>query len=181
MKKTVSISLNGLAYIVEEDAYSMLKDYLKQVATCLEANQDASEILSDVESRISEILSFKISDTNQTVNKSMINDVIETIGAPHYFNEDNQDKKRYSTPPPFLNFKRVKKKIFRDPERKVLGGVCSGIASYLRCEILLIRFIAIVLFICSGVGVILYIILWIVIPEAVAKEDIDMVNNGHNY
>lgn len=181
MKKTVSISLNGLAFIVEEDAYSMLKDYLKQIRICLESNQDGSEILSDVESRISEILSSKISDTNQTVNVSMINYVIDTIGAPHYFKDDNsQEKKKNYTPPPFFNFKKVRKKLFRDPNRKILGGVCSGIASYFRCEIALIRFIAIVLFICSGVGVIAYIVLWIVIPEAVTKEEIDMVNSGYN-
>lgn len=185
MKKTTNISLNGRAFIAEEDAYTMLKEYIDEINRRLDSSE--SEIINDIESRIAELLFSKVSGRDQVVNIAMVQNVIATIGAPHYFGEgrvnsendggNGSRKQFYATPPPP---RYIKKRLFRDGRRAMLGGVCAGLASYIGADIVLIRALAIILFFMFGFGLIPYLILWIVIPEAVTQEEIDMVNGGHN-
>lgn len=179
MKTTVNVSLSGRAFIVEDDAYLMLSNYLDDIKSRLSSAEN--EILSDIESRISEILSSKIGNVTQVVNVNMIQTVISTIGAPHYFGEKNssQEKKGYETPPPRRSYEPTQRRLMRDGQRRIFGGVCAAMASYFGIDITLIRVIAIILFFCGGFGLIPYLILWIVIPKAVTKEDKEMVTNGY--
>lgn len=179
MKTTVNVSLSGRAFIVEDDAYVMLNNYLDDIKSRLSSAEN--EILSDVESRIAEILSSKIGNVTQVVNVNLVQTVISTIGAPHYFGEKNssQEKKCYDTPPPRRHFTPTQHRLMRDGQRRVFGGVCAGIASYFGLDITLIRVIAIILFFCAGFGLVPYLILWIVIPKAITAEEMEMVTNGY--
>lgn len=182
MKTTVNVSLNGRAFIVEEDAYNTLRNYLDDIKSRLESGE--TEIISDIESRISELLYSKLGITNQVVNIFMVQNVIDVIGAPHYFGESKSNNTGSSVPPPRskIKFRKedIRHRLMRDDERAILGGVCAGMASYLGTDISLVRIIAIVISFCFGFGIIPYIILWIVIPKAVTTEDKEMIINGYN-
>lgn len=179
MKTTVNVSLCGRAFIIEEDACAMLRNYLDDIKSRL--NSADKEILSDVESRISELLLSKIGNVTQVVNISMIQSVVSTIGAPHYFGEKNtEEKKGYDTPPPRFHREPAPRRLMRDGRRRIFGGVCAGLASYIGSDISLIRVVTLILFFCVGFGLIPYIILWIVIPKAVTNEEMDMLTNGYN-
>jgi phage shock protein PspC (stress-responsive transcriptional regulator) len=70
-----------------------------------------------------------------------------------------------------LNEVEVSKKMYRDPERKVLGGVSGGVASYFGIDIIVVRVLFIVLTFTGGLGLFLYIILWLILPEARTLTD----------
>ena len=179
MKKTVSISLNGISFNVEEDAYLLLKNYLEDISSRLESSEGGGEILTDIESRISEILSANIGNVISVINTSMVSNVIDRIGAPHYFGEKDNSKKRYDTPPPHYNAPNIHK-LMRDPNNRVLGGVCAGLAAYLHSDITLIRVVGLILFFFFGFGLIPYLILWIIIPKAKTEEELDMLKRDLN-
>lgn len=179
MKTTVNVSLSGRAFIIEDDAYSMLQNYLDDIKSRLSGNDN--EILSDVEGRISEILSSKIGNVTQVVSVNMIQNVISTIGAPHYFGEKHaQEKTNYDTPPPRYSKEPESRRLMRDGQRRIFGGVCAGLASYMGSDTTLIRVVALILFFCVGFGLIPYLILWIVIPKAVTPQEMEMLTKGYN-
>ncbi|RME24820.1 MAG: PspC domain-containing protein [Candidatus Zixiibacteriota bacterium] len=57
-------------------------------------------------------------------------------------------------------------RLYRSRKEKMIGGVCGGLAEYFDVDPTLVRLIAVVLLFASGVGLLAYIIAWIIIPEA---------------
>lgn len=191
MKKTLNINLAGYPFTIDEDAYNLLKDYLDTIRYAFETHDDTAELAADIESRVAEILIEKEAGGFRIVSREEISRVIERIGRPSEFIEiedtvdnsidsDNENltlteniKEEKISPPPYnpqYQYSRnpfSRKKIFRDPENSMLGGVCSGLASYLHIDVTIVRLITVLLFFLSASTVaIAYIILWIVIPEA---------------
>ena len=186
MKKTLNINLAGYPFTIDEDAYHLLKDYLDTIRYAFETNQDTEDLASDIESRIAEILLENEAGRVKIVSLDEISKVIERIGKPSDFieveeNFSSQDgrnteevkvEQEQITPPPYnpQNHSRnpfVRKRLFRDPQNSLLGGVCSGLAYYLHIDVTIIRLIAVLLFFLSASTVaIVYIILWIVVPDA---------------
>lgn len=178
MKTTVNVSLNGRAFIIEEDAYEMLKTYLNDIKSRLDCTEN--EVLLDVENRIAELFSQKVGSLNQVVNISMVQSIISIIGAPHYFGAEHSDKKTFDTPPPRTHYVEVERKLMRDGRHRLFGGVCAGLASYFGTDITLVRVLALVLFFCAGFGLIPYLILWIIIPKARTPKELEMMDRGYN-
>lgn len=191
MKKTLNINLAGYPFTIDEDAYNLLKDYLDTIRYAFETNDDTGEIASDIESRIAELLINNEAGGVRIVSREEISNVIERIGKPSEFieidetvemKEDMREEPQKEeeikieeekiTPPPYNAYQYsknpfVRKKIFRDPENAILGGVCAGISHYLHVDVTIVRLITVVLFFLSATTVaIAYIILWIIIPEA---------------
>ena len=187
MKKTTNINLAGYPFIIDEDAYHLLKDYLDTIRYAYDTNDDAGELASDIESRIAELLLENKSGGVMIVSFEEISKVIERIGNPSDFIEVDETYSEKSTsfdteeikseevrftPPPYNPEKTSRnpfsrKRLFRDPQNSMLGGVCSGIAAYLNIDVTLVRLLTVLLFFLSATTVaIVYIILWIVIPEA---------------
>lgn len=185
MKKTLNINLAGYPFTIDEDAYNLLKDYLDTIRYAFETKDDSGEIASDIESRIAELLFENQQGTVRIVTFDEISKVIERIGQPSDFIEiedtfkieDGKPKEEIKietgpTPPPYVNpnfnfGNHVKKKLYRDPQDSMLGGVCSGFAAYLNVDPTIVRLVTVVLFFLSATTVaIAYIILWLVVPEA---------------
>lgn len=161
MKKTVTVNLGGYAFIMDEDAYVKLNKYLEKIASELKSNGDRKEILTDIEIRIAEILKEISKGKKEVVDIEDIEEIIKTIGNPSEFKQDN-DSSYYDETGKKTSYRR----IYRDPENRVLGGVCSGLGAYFSFDPLLLRLIFIIGVLFFGTGLIIYIILWIVIPEA---------------
>jgi phage shock protein PspC (stress-responsive transcriptional regulator) len=160
MKITVSVNLGGYSFNIDEDAYSELKRYLKNLEIHFAGEESASEILSDIESRMAELFRAKLTGYKQVINISDVNEVISVMGNPEDFSdtEGSSPKEKFSMPGAH--------RMYRDPDRRIIGGVCSGMGAYWDIEPWIIRIIFLVLIMAGGLGIVIYLILYIVLPEA---------------
>jgi phage shock protein PspC (stress-responsive transcriptional regulator) len=160
MKITVSINLGGYSFNIDEDAYSELKRYLKNLEIHFASEESSSEILSDIETRMSELFRTKLTSYKQVINIDDVRQVISVLGTP----EDISDNKESTTRDKFSS--PGYHRMYRDPDHRIIGGVCSGMAAYWNTEPWLIRVIFIILAMMGGMGILVYLILYIVLPEA---------------
>ena len=155
MKKTININLAGFVFYIDEDAYEELQKYLKNIKTYLGNTEGREEIIDDIESRIAELFSEK---QKQVITLIEVSEVIEVMGQPEdYMSEDETEQK--------TSYKSSNKRLYRDPDSTVLGGVCSGIGHYLGIDAIWIRLIFLAM-VWSGVSILFYFILWAIIPKA---------------
>ena len=174
MKITVSINLGGYSFNIDEDAYAELKRYLKNLELQFAGEESSSEILSDIESRMSELFRSKLTTYKQVINIEDVRQVESVMGTPEDIsdNEGPSARDKFSSP----GYHRM----YRDTDHRVIGGVCAGIAAYWNTELWLVRVIFFVLAM-MGVGILIYLILYIVLPEArTTAEKIAMKGNPVN-
>ena len=168
MNKTININLGGIFFHIDELAYQKLKLYLDAIRRSLSDDpQGRDEILNDIELRIGELLDKRISDPRQVVNEQDIDEVTKIMGKPEDYMVDEEIFE--DTP----NYKRstAQKRLFRDPDDKFIGGVCSGLSHYFGVEPIWVRIIALIMLFGFAIGFIIYPILWILIPEASSTAD----------
>lgn len=180
MNKTVTANISGLVFHIEEEAYQTLSNYLNAIKAYLKNSNALSEIISDVEARIAELFQQKITISKQVIITADVAEVINILGAPEVFKEEgdatdsssqNENKEQHNS---YTNENRVRR-IFRNPDEKILGGVCSGFGSYFNIDPLWIRLSLALSFFVFGFGFLVYLILWIIIPEAkTATEKLEM-------
>ena len=167
MNKTININLGGFFFHIDENAYQKLKRYLDAIARSLSDDpQGKNEIISDIEARISELLSERITDSRQVVNEGYIDEIITIMGQPEDYTEAEET---YNDNSSYNYSKRTKssnKKLFRDREDKFLGGVASGLAHYTNIDTIWVRLFFILTAVTTGFGFLIYIILWVLLPEA---------------
>ena len=170
MNKTININLGGYFFHIDETAYQKLRRYLDAISKSLSDDpQGKNEIIADIEARISELLSEKITDARQVVNEQDISNIIKIMGEPEDYSDN--DESFQETKSKSNNGKSNFKKLFRDRENRFISGVSSGIAHYLDLDVVWIRIAFILLTVFSGMGLIAYIILWIVTPEATTTAE----------
>jgi phage shock protein PspC (stress-responsive transcriptional regulator) len=181
MNKTLSINLSGVIFHIDEDAFQKLSGYLSTIKGYFSESEGRDEIMSDIENRIAEMLSARISDRKQVVILSDIAHVIALMGRPEDFAGEKSNT--HSPQPPNQNHHtRKNKRVFRDGDNKILGGVCSGIASYFNADPLWLRLALVIALFAFGSGFLLYIVLWIVIPEAkTTAEKLEMKGEDVNF
>jgi phage shock protein PspC (stress-responsive transcriptional regulator) len=159
MKKTVNINLGGVIFHIDEDAFEQLNAYLSRIKEHYNDEEGCEEIASDIEARIAELLKEK---DIQIISISDVKSIIAIMGEPeNYEEEEIDDHKRDHS---FSNTK-AKRRIYRDKDNEVIGGVCSGIAAYFDVDPVIIRLLAIIGMFAGG-GILVYLILWAIIPEA---------------
>ena len=162
MKKTFTINLSGSIFHIEEDAYEALQKYLVTIKNHFGTSEEGKEITADIEARIAEIFSGKSSCDNNVITLQCVNEVIEIMGTPQNFTEEEVEEDSMT------GQKKRKKRLYRDPEEKVLSGVCGGLAAYFDIDPVIMRIIFVVLaFITTGAAILAYLILWIAVPKAV--------------
>lgn len=164
MNKTTSINLGGYFFHIDEDAFRKLSNYFDAVRSSLSPD-GREEIINDIESRISELFTEKLGTTKQVIGLKEVDDIITIMGQPEdYKIEEETPKNDFHT-----NYTSTSstKKLYRDKENSFLGGVLSGLGHYFGVDPLWLRIIMVILFFGFGTGLVLYIILWVLIPEAV--------------
>ncbi len=179
MNKTININLGGVFFHIDEIAFQKLKNYLDAIRRSLSDDpKGRDEIITDIESRIGELLSEKIKDVRQVINDADIEDVMEVMGKPEDYMVDDEifSDDNYST----YN-KQRSKKLYRDGDDKFLGGVSSGIAHYFNVDVIWIRLAWLIAAFGFGFGFIVYPILWILLPEAnTTAEKLEMEGEAVN-
>ncbi|NHM01300.1 PspC domain-containing protein [Flavobacterium difficile] len=164
MNKTTSINLGGYFFHIDEDAFRKLSNYFDAVRRSLSPD-GREEIIKDIESRISEIFTEKLGTTKQVIGLKEVDDVIAIMGQPEdYKIEDETPKNEYYSS--YSNTNYTTKKLYRDRENSLLGGVMSGLGHYFGVDPLWLRIIMVILFFGFGTGLVLYLILWVLVPEA---------------
>src|ERR1700757_3290127 len=130
MNKTLTINLAGLVFNIEENAYQLLKDYLAAIKNQFKNEEGADEIVADIEARLAELLKAKTHAGKQVLVNTDVNDAINIMGQPEDMAETtsaDENKDEHHSHQSYYSNKR--RRVFRDPDSKILGGVCSGIAN----------------------------------------------------
>ena len=168
MNKIIQINLAGQAVSIDEQAYQKLSEYLKQLENHFATTPDGSEILGDIESRIAELFFSKLKKGNAFINNTDVSEAITLMGTPSDMGiEDDYEEQATDQ----TSSAETSKKLFRDPNDRVLGGVCSGLAAYFGMDTSLMRVITVLLVVFAGLPIFIYIILWAILPEATSPQD----------
>ncbi|MBL6448009.1 PspC domain-containing protein [Fulvivirga sp. 29W222] len=175
MKKNISINISGIIFHIEEDAFEKLRDYLDSINRYFSSFEGSQEIIADIESRIAEIFLAKLNEGKQIINTEDVDSLIATMGSIKDFQaveeQDTPDEGQKHSGSQQESDQSwsdtTSRKMYRDEKRKLLAGVCAGMAHYFNIDPLWIRLITIILFLGSYGGLILaYIILWVVLPPS---------------
>ena len=162
MKKTVQMHIGGGQYHIDDDAFNILQQYLDALKTHFDKEgETGKEIISDIEQRIAELLKNKITESKQVINAEDINEIIKTLGTIEDFKyaEDNPEDAA-------LHEYRAHRRFYRDCENNYLGGVAAGLGAYFNIDPVWIRIAFIALLFVKGIGLLIYAVLWIVVPKA---------------
>lgn len=160
MKITVSINIGGIAFHIDEDAYTELKIYLRSLERHFAKEDSSAEIMSDIEARVGELLNARVNDYKQVVTLQDVLEVISILGTPEDIGEEDSGPTYSKISSPKYH------RMYRDPDNRIVGGVCSGMAAYWGMDPWVVRVIFIVLTLPGGLGILVYAVLWIVLPEA---------------
>jgi len=162
MKKTVTINLADMVFHIDEDAYDQLKNYMDSIKVSLPNNESKEEIMEDIEARMAELFNDRLKSRKEVISYQDVQAIQEAMGAPSAFGEDDTEKSDANRPPPETN----KANLYRDLEHNVVGGVCSGIGQYYNFDPIWLRLAFVLLIMLSGSGLLIYLILWVIIPGA---------------
>jgi len=164
MKKTIQINLGGRHFHIDEDGYAKLNHYLDSLKSHFSAEgESGKEIVEDIEQRIAELLENKITTVNQAVSLEDVQEIIGILGRVEDFVYDGQSDDALK---PDHSYQRDQRRFFRDSERGYLGGVSAGLGEYFNINPIWIRLAFIALCFLKGLGLLIYVILWIVVPKA---------------
>ena len=162
MKKTFSVNLGNRVFNIDDDAYMKLKAYLDRIESYFSDEKEREDIINDIELRISELFSERMGLNKQVITLQDVEEVIVIMGDPKEISgaeEQSHESRGYS------ERRSGPRRMYRDPDDRMIGGVCSGLGAYLGIDPVIVR-ILFILFLIFGIGFLVYIILWIVVPEA---------------
>ncbi|WP_298338601.1 PspC domain-containing protein [uncultured Algibacter sp.] len=166
MNKTVNINLAGIFFHIDEDAYLKLQRYLEAIKRSFTDSQGRSEIIADIEARIAELFNERVQNDKQVIRIKEVDEVISIMGQPEDYLVDDEifeDEPKTS----YRSSKSASsRKLFRDTDNSYIGGVSSGLSHYFGIDTIWIRLAWILLIFGAGTGILLYILLWVLVPEA---------------
>ncbi len=180
MKQVININFHGQVVPIEVSAFDLLKQYTASLNNYFANEEGKEEIINDIESRIAELFQERLKKGVTCITDDDVNAIIKSMGRPEEF--EGEDSTAYSqssssssttggsqqyqqTPGPTETHKR----LYRDENDKILGGVCAGLANYFGIDVVIVRIIFVVLAISFGFGLIPYIILWVAVPSSATK------------
>lgn len=190
MKKTLTVNLGGTVFNIDDDAYRLLDNYLSNLKMHFRKEAGADEIVDDIERRISELFAEKLSAGSQVITIADVEEVIARMGKPEdmEMGEESDGSASGSTytgsgygsgswsGSSATDSDSPRRRLYRNSDDKMLGGVISGLAAYLGWDVTLLRLLLLVILICGyGTLIPVYIVCWLVIPEArTAAEKLSM-------
>ena len=174
MKKVININFQGRVVPIEENAYDILKQYVESLRRHFANEEGKDEIINDIESRIAELFAETLKKGSTCITDEDVNNIIKSMGRPEDFDDEEANvqaqlggkKEKEKADYQQQGFANANRRLFRDENNKVFGGVCSGVANYFSIDPLVIRVLAVIAF---GVVFIPYLILWIAIPSSATQ------------
>ncbi|MDD2797408.1 MAG: PspC domain-containing protein [Bacteroidales bacterium] len=174
MKKTLTINLANTVYNIDEDAYQMLQDYFERLRVHFRTEKDADEIMTDIEARFSELFTERLRYGMQVISLKEVQETILIMGNPSDFEQPHEEstheetvKEESATTEQENTTKKIQKRLYRDIDNSYISGVASGLSQYLNIDVVFVRlFFVLLIFLGFGTIIPIYIVCWIVIPEA---------------
>ncbi len=167
MNKTVTANISGVVFHIESVAYDHLHNYLNTIRTYFHDSEGKDEIMADIEARIAELFKEALDEGKEVITTATVKHVISVMGEPEqYMDESDADDYREEPKRKSRDNAFYSKKLYRDPDDNLLGGVCSGIGHYFGIDKIWFRAAFLIAFFGFGFGFLLYFILWIIIPTA---------------
>ncbi len=168
MNKTIIININGTVFHIEEDAYELLKGYMTDVKRHFMNSADSLEITTDIENRIAEMFTeILLRENKQVIIEQDVNFVTEQMGSVADFETADSGNE----PSGSFYTHTDRRRLFRDPDDYLVAGVCAGIANYFEMNPAWVRLAFAFAIAFAGTGLILYTVLWIVVPKAITRAD----------
>ncbi|MFZ9717826.1 MAG: PspC domain-containing protein [Chitinophagaceae bacterium] len=172
MKKVISINFKGRVIPIEEDAFEILQRYIESLRQYFSKEEGRDEIINDIEDRIAELFSEALKKGATCITEANTNQIISNMGRVEDF-EGEASETEASAEANHTKNAEPRGNIKRSANDKVLGGVCAGLAHYLKIDPTILRIIfAVVTFGGFGIGVVVYIVLWAVLPEQLLPPNI---------
>ncbi|MCB9191442.1 MAG: PspC domain-containing protein [Flavobacteriales bacterium] len=173
MNKTITSNIAGYVFHIDENAYEKLDAYLNTIRSYFKDSQGRDEILTDIEARLAEMLHERMSDAKHVISMEDVNQVIAVMGQPEAFLGDDPEESEWSEQRTSKSSTSGPRRLFRDPDNRVMAGICSGITHYLGLgdPIWLRLLFVLALFLSFGTALIAYVILYMIIPEATTTTD----------
>ena len=169
MNKTVNINLAGIFFHIDEDAYAKLQHYIEAIKRSLANSPGRDEIIADIEARIAELFGEKVKNERQVIGSKEVDEIITIMGQPEDYLVDEEI---FDDAPSYTHSRTTAKQLFRDTEHSYVGGVSSGLGHYFGIETIWVRLLWVILTIASsGAFILIYIALWIFVPEAKTTAD----------
>lgn len=171
MNKVFNINLGGYPFTIDLDAYEHLENYLETIHHHFRHSEGYEEITGDIEGRMAELFQEQL-DGRPIVTLEDVKAAISVMGTPEDFGAEPIEEHTQKRTDKENRLFRPGKRLFRNPDDKVVGGVCSGIAAYLGIQDpLWVRLAFVLIIISGGVGIPAYLILWAIVPEADSASD----------
>lgn len=172
MNKTVTVNIGGIVFHIDENAYERFKQYLESIRMHFKSSEGRDEIMQDIESRIAEMFQERVKN-KQVITLQDVEEVTGVMGKPEQFDDDQKEDEKERQQSATGNTK-VHRRLYRNPDDKLLGGVCSGIAAYFDIDTVWVRLVVAILILgfpilfhgFGGSAVFMYIVLWFIVPEA---------------
>ncbi len=180
MKKTTSIHIKGINFIIEEEAYETLKNYMNRLSQKLANTEGKEEIIEDIELRVAELFTAELQGNKAVIEQKDVDKTIALLGEPEQYIEEDEsstDSKSSDSQSGQAHgenrgeYEGKEKKLYRDMENASIAGVCSGLSAYFNIDLIIVRIIFILLLFGGGFGFPLYVILWVVLPTANSHID----------
>lgn len=163
MKKVININFQGGIVPIEESAFETLKKYTDSLRQHFAGEEGRDEIINDIEIRIAELFGERLKQGEACITDEDVNNIINSMGRPEDFDLDNEPQAQQTV---YNTANGSQKRLYRDENHKILGGVCSGLGNYFGIDPVIVRIIAII---CFSVVLIPYIILWIAVPSSATQ------------
>ena len=183
MKKVININFQGRVVPIEESAYELLQNYITSLRNYFAREEGRDEIINDIENRIGELFEEKLKKGAPCIADTDVEKVMDSMGRPEDFAGEDaaEETGTYSQQtssstsgyqqaqagpaPASFAIPEEKKRLYRDEQDKILGGVASGLANYMNIDPAIIRIAFALLALFVGSGFLIYLILWIVLPS----------------
>ena len=174
MKKTVTANLGGSVFHIDEDAYQLLDKYLSNLRIHFQKEEGSEEIMNDFEMRFAELFNERIRLGYEVITIEQVEDAIKRMGKPEEIFEEEECNNSESHTQAQHESSNYKKRLMRDPDNKIIGGGCGGIAAYFGWDPTALRiiFFAMIFF---GYIIPIYLVLWIIMP--IAHTATERLNN----
>lgn len=183
MKKTLTVNLGGIVFHIDEDAYNLLDKYLDNLRSHFKKQEEKEEIMNDIEMRISELFTEQTDRGFQVITIEFVEQIIQRVGKPEeifdndYISDENtqqasQTEEKKEKQEKTEDTTSHKKRLMRDPDEKMIGGVAGGLAAYFSVDVTVVRLaLILLLFFFAKVVLPIYLVLWLVVPLARTAMD----------
>jgi phage shock protein PspC (stress-responsive transcriptional regulator) len=172
MKKIININFHSRVIPIEESAYDILRKYVESLKKHFAGEEGGDEIVNDIENRFAELFSDRLKKGATCITDADVEEIITSMGRPEDFDQDetgstngNTQGKTFSSASAEETASEEPRRLYRSENDKMLGGVCGGVAAYLRIDSSIVRIVFALLTLGFGTGFLVYLILWLVLPQ----------------